>query len=139
MENFMTRANQKAKETRQVENLLNFIFSGDNHGLVVESCDEPKPDTLVHGVRLAETAGAGVASLYVEVTEYHPIACGENFRRSQVDSFWKEELLPAILKARQSKPGLKNIQAEINFKTQKDSQKIQKDSQKFWLPARKHH
>ncbi|HLN28848.1 MAG TPA: hypothetical protein VK395_13970 [Gemmataceae bacterium] len=113
----MTRAIQKAAEKRQVESFFRSLFWGNDAGIVVDSRDPPEPDNIVQGVRLCEVAGEGVSALYVEVTGYHPPASdGDGFRRTENDSRWQLELLPAILTARKANPAMKSIAAQINFK-----------------------
>ena len=113
----MTRPSQKAAEKHQVESFFRSLLCGNDAGIVVDSRDPPEPDNIVQGVRLCELGAEGVSSLYVEVRGYHPAASGgDGFRRTENDSRWQEELLPAILTARKANPAMKSIAAEINFK-----------------------
>ena len=63
-----------------------------------------------------ELAGEGVDSVYVEVRGYHPLANGhEDFRRTEVDSRWQNELEPTIDAARKMNSALKGICVTFDF------------------------
>lgn len=117
----MTRANQKEAERRHAEQFFRSFFRGEDAGLEFDPRSPPDPDVFVRGSRLAEIAGLEVAAkaegVTVEVTAYHPAAWGcEFFRRTEVDSRWQVELLPAIEAARQANPAIKSIAAWFDFK-----------------------
>src|SRR5438309_1387194 len=116
----MTRASQTAAERRHVDRFFRSFFRGEDAGLEFDSPAPPAPDVMVRGVRLAEIAGleiaAGAEGVAVEVTEYHPAAWGcESFPRTEVDSRWQNELLPAIEAARQANPAMKSVAASFDF------------------------
>jgi hypothetical protein len=113
----MTRASQTAKERHHTESFFHSLFRGEDADLVFECPAPPAPDVLVKGVRVAEVAGAGANGVAVEHTEYHPAAWGrESYPRSEVDSRWQNEMLPAIEAARCANPTIKSIAASLDFK-----------------------
>ena len=105
----MTREIQKEKERCHAETFFRSFFPGDGPGFVVNSCDPPVPDILVHGPRLSEIENAGADGVHVEVREYHP----DGGRRVEVQSRWQNELLPMIESARRANPGITDSCAEV--------------------------
>ena len=98
----MTREIQKEKEPCHAETFFrSLFFAWGSTGFVVNSCDPPAPDILVHGPRLSEIENAGADGVHVEVREYHP----DGGRRVQVQSRWQNELLPMIESARRDESG----------------------------------
>lgn len=100
----MTRSSKKAAERRYVEAFLAGLV--DHEGVEDSEC----PDFWVR--RPSE------GPLALEVTEYHPAAESDpRVRRRAVEGRWRNELLPALDRARRSDSALMHVELDLHFKS----------------------